>query len=549
MGLLEKFQFLGKGGIRPKPIAAQKPKKGEILLRTEGVCKGFPGIWEHLILDHINFDVKAGEIHALLGENGAGKTVLANILSGFYSLTEGQIYVRGKPVSIKSPSDALKLGIGMVHQEFTCARPLTVAENVALGLRRSNLSFPLKEVERRIKELSERYGLKVDPKAKIEELSAGEQQRVEILKVLFYEPQILILDEPTSVLSEQEAKSLFSVLRRLAKEGHGIVLITHKLDEVLEVSDRVTVLRLGKFVGERKTPKTNRRELVRMMLGGEVKLPKKKPAKKGKVALEIMGLHVLGDRGLPAVKGISLEVKEGEILGIAGIAGNGQRELVEAITGLRRVEKGKVFVFGKDMTNRSPRELIDAGMVHIPEERRRIGIAEPMKVAENLMMKDYREAPFSRRSFLNLSVITKHSEKLVSEYEILVPDLWTTETRILSGGNIQRLILARETWKEPRLIIASHPTYGLDLKAIKHTHALFSRLKEKGTAVLLVSENLEEIFSLSDRIAVIFEGKIVGVMDAAKASVEKIGLMMTGAGRSKKIKKSVSLMQAVLNQF
>jgi len=528
MDLLKKFQFVRKEGKKSKPATARKPRRGEILVRAEGIVKGFPGIWEHLILDHIDFDVRAGEIHALLGENGAGKTVLANILSGFYSLTGGRIYVRGKPVSIRSPSDALNLGIGMVHQEFTCARPLTVAENVALGLRRSNLSFPLKEVERKIKELSERYGLKVDPKAKIEELSAGEQQRVEILKVLFYEPQVLILDEPTSVLSEQEAKSLSSVLRRMAEEGHGIVFITHKLDEVFEVSDRVTVLRLGKFVGQRKTSQTNRRELVRMMLGGEVKLPKKKPAKIGKMALEVRDLHVLGDRGLLAVRGISLEVKEGEIFGIAGIAGNGQRELIEAITGLRRVEKGKVSVFGKDMTNRSPRKLIDAGMVHIPEERRRMGIAEPMKVAENLVIKDYREAPFSRKSFLNLSAITKHSEKLVSEYEILVPDLWTTETRILSGGNIQRLILARETWKEPRLIIASHPTYGLDLKATKHTHALFSRLKEKGAAVLLISENLEEIFSLSDRIAVIFEGKIVGVMDAAKASVERIGLMMAG---------------------
>ena len=524
---MKKLRFLRSK--KPKLIALRKPKPGETLLRAVGIVKGFPGIWEHLILDHVNFDVRAGEVHAMLGENGAGKTVLANVLSGFYSATGGRIYVRGKLVSIKSPSDALKLGIGMIHQEFTLALPLTVAENVALGLSRSNFSFPLREVEEKLKELSERYGLKVDPKAKIEELSAGEQQRVEILKVLYHEPQVLILDEPTSVLTEEEAKSLFKILRRMAKEGRGIVFITHKFDEVFEVSDRVTVLRLGKLVGTRKTSETNKRELVRMMMGGEVKLPKKKPGKVGKVALEVKNLHVPGERGLPAVRGISLKVREGEILGIAGIAGNGQSELIEAITGLRRVEKGKVLIFGKNMTNRSPREILDASVAHIPEERRRVGTAEGMTVAENLIMKDYRRPPFSKRSFLNLSLVTKHSERMVSEYEMLVPDLWITETRILSGGNIQRLILARETWWKPRLIIAFHPTYGLDLKAIKHTHELFSKLKEGGTATLLVSEDLEDVMTLSDRIAVICEGKIVGTMDAAKAKVEKIGLMMAGS--------------------
>ncbi len=515
-----------KGG---KPVVARKPRRGETLVRAERIAKGFPGVWEHLILDRINFDVKAGEVHALLGENGAGKTVLANVLSGFYSLTEGRIYVKGKLASIKSPKDALELGIGMIHQEFTLARPLTVAENVALGLSRSNFSFPLSEVKKKLEELSERYGLKVDPKARIEELSAGEQQRVEILKVLYHEPQVLILDEPTSVLAPPESKSLFKVLRRMAAEGKGVVFIAHKLEEVLEVADRVTVLRLGKLVGTRKISKTNRRELVRMMMGAEISLPKRKPAKAGKIALEVKDLHVLGERGVPAVRGISLTVREGEMLGIAGIAGNGQSELVETITGLRKVAKGKVVIFGKDMTNRSPRDIADRGVAHIPEERRRVGTAEGMTVAENLIMKDYRRSPFSKRSFLKPSFITKHSEKMVSEYNILVPDLWVTETRILSGGNIQRLILARETWWEPRLIVATHPTYGLDLKAIEHTHELFLKLKKRGTAILLVSEDLEEIFHLSDRIAVMFEGKIVGTMDAAKARVEKIGLMMAGA--------------------
>lgn len=265
------------------------------------------------------------------------------------------------------------------------------------------------------------------------------------------------------------------------------------------------------------------------MMGGEISLPKKKPAKVGKKALEVKDLHVFGERGVPAVRGISLLVREGEILGIAGIAGNGQSELVEAITGLREVTKGKVLIFRKDMTNRSPREIMDMGVGHIPEERRRVGTAEGMTVAENFILKDYRRSPFSKKSFLNLPFITQHSKKMISEYDILAPDLWTTETRILSGGNIQRLILARETWWEPRLIVAMHPTYGLDLKAVKHTHELFQNLKKKGTAILLVSEDLEEIFSLSDRIAVIFEGKIVGSMDAAKAKVERIGLMMAGS--------------------
>lgn len=503
-------------------------------MRTEGICKGFPGVWEYLILDNINFEVRAGEIHVLLGENGAGKTVLADIMSGFYFATKGKIYIRGKPVSIKSPKDALKHGVGMVHQEFTCARPLTVAENVALGLRESNFSFPLSKVEERLRELSERYGLKVDPKTKIEDLSAGEQQRVEILKVLFYEPQVIILDEPTSVLTPHESRDLFSVLRKMAKEGHGIVFITHKLEEVFRVSDRVTVLRLGKLVGTKKTSETNRRELTRMMLGRKVSIRlKREPAKSKEAALEVRDLHAFGARGVPALKGVSFKIRKGEIFGLAGVAGNGQRELIEAITGLRKVTKGKVYIFGKDMTNSSPRDILEAGLVHIPEERRRIGVSEPMTVAENLIMKDYRTSPFSNRSFLNRSFITQHAKKLVSEYEILVPDLWQTETRILSGGNIQRLVLARELWRGPRLIVAAHPTYGLDLKAIKHTWELFMKLRGKGAAILLVSEDLDEVMSLSDRIGVIFEGEIMGVMDAAKADREEIGLMMTGSRKER----------------
>lgn len=518
-----------KGSNKPQGTD-RKPKHGEILVKVEGVCKGFPGVWEHLILDHISLDVRAGEVHAVLGENGAGKTVLANIMSGFYSLSEGRICVRGKQVSIKCPKDALKLGIGMVHQEFTLARPLTVAENIALGLSASNFSFPLREVERKLTELSEKYGLKVDPKAKIEDLSAGEQQRVEIIKALYHEPQVLILDEPTSMLTPGEAKELFSILRAMAEAGYGILFITHRLEEVMEVSDRVTVLRLGKLIGTKRTSETNREELAGMMFGGKVALHlERKPVMVGKVALEVKNLHALNERGLPALRGVSFLLREGEILGIAGIAGNGQSELIEAITGLRKVTQGKVIIFGEDMTNCSPKKIAEHSVAHVPEERRRVGVSEPMTVAENLILKDYRSSPFCKWSFLNLSFITQHAEKMVSEYEALVPDLWRTETRILSGGNIQRLILARETWREPRLIVAVHPTYGLDLKAIKHTYGLLLKLREKGTAILLVSEDLEEIMSISDRIAVMFEGNIVGIMDAAGAKVEEIGLMMAGS--------------------
>jgi simple sugar transport system ATP-binding protein len=505
------------------------PRRGEILLRAEKVHKGFPGVWEHLILDDVDFDVRAGEVHVVLGENGAGKTVLANVLSGFYVASRGQIYIRGKLVTLGSPEDALKQGVAMVHQEFTLVRPLTVAENVALGSKKNDLSYPIAEVERKLNELSARYNLKLDPKARVEDLSAGEQQRAEILKVLYHEPDVIILDEPTSVLTPTEAQQLFSILRGLADEGKGVVLITHKLEDVMRNSDRVTVLKLGKLTGTKNTSDTNEQELVRMMIGPEVPaLPKARPKQKGGVALEVSEAHVLGGEGEPAVIGASLNVHEGEILGIAGVSGNGQTELVEAITGLRNVISGKVTIFGRDMTNHSPKEVAMLGVSHIPEERRRTGTAEGLPLMENLMMKDYRLSPFSKAGFLDIPQIREHCEKLVSEFEILTPDLEKTEARILSGGNIQRMILARELWKEPRVVIASHPTYGLDLRAIEHTHRLLLKLREKGSAILLISEDLDEIMALSDRIAVMFNGKIVGIREPGKTTMQEIGLMMAG---------------------
>jgi ABC-type uncharacterized transport system ATPase subunit len=508
-----------------------KLSKGKVLVRTVKVVKGFPGVWEHLILDEVDFDVRSGEVHVILGENGAGKTVLANVLSGFYLASRGQILVRDRPVKLGSPEDALKLGIGMVHQEFTLVRTLTVAENVALGLKTSSLSFPLREVESRLRELSARHHLAIDPKARVETLSVGEQQRAEILKVLFHDPDIIILDEPTSVLTPSEAEQLFVILRGLADEGKGVVLITHKLEDVMHNSDRVTVLKLGRMIGTKNTSETNEQELVRMMIGPEVPvLPKVAGASREKVALDIKELSVLGDKGELALDQVSLTLHEGEIVGIAGVAGNGQTELVEVITGLRKASGGKVIMFGKDVTNRSPREIESLGVSNIPEERRRTGTAEGLCLMENLMMKDYRTSQFSKAGFLNMQRIRDHCQKLVSEFEILTPDLEKTHARILSGGNIQRMILARELWKRPPLVVASHPTYGLDLRAIEHTHRLFLNLREKGSAILLVSEDLDEIMALSDRIAVMFNGKVIGIRESGKTNMQEIGLMMAGVG-------------------
>jgi simple sugar transport system ATP-binding protein len=529
MADLEKYRMQSPPGAQHVHDERPRLVKGEVLLRAEKVVKGFPGVWENLILDEVDFDVKSGEIHVVLGENGAGKTVLANVLSGFYSASRGQIYIRGKPVTINSPEDALRLGVAMVHQEFTLVRPLTVAENVALGLKKNSLSFPIAEVERKLGELSVRHDLKVDPKARVADLSVGEQQRAEILKVLYHDPDVIILDEPTSVLAPTESQQLFSILRGLADEGKGVILITHKLEDVMRSSDRVTVLKLGKLSGTKNTSETNEQELVRMMIGPEVPLlPRVQPSAKGEVAIEVCELRVLGGEGELAVRGASLAVHKGEILGIAGVSGNGQTELVEAIAGLRNVIGGKILIFGQDTTNHSPKEIAMLGVSNIPEDRRRTGTAEGLPLMENLMMKDYRISPFSKAGFLNIPVIKEHCKKLVSEFEILTPDLEKTEARILSGGNIQRMILARELWKDPRLVVASHPTYGLDLRAIEHTHRLLLRLREKGSAILLVSEDLDEIMALSDRIAVMFNGKVVGIKESGKTSAQEIGLMMAG---------------------
>lgn len=505
-------------------------------LALQNITKTFPGVVAN---DRVTLEVRAGEVHALLGENGAGKTTLMNILYGIYQPDAGEILLRGRPVRIHSPRDAITRGIGMVPQHFLLVRRHTVAENIALGLPGASAFFPARRLEHRIVELGERYGLTVDPRARIWELSVSEQQRVEILKALLRGAEILVLDEPTSVLTPQESQGLFKVLRRMKDEGHAVIFITHKLDEVMDVADRVTVLRKGRVVDTLPIERADKRTLARMMVGREVefRLPRATRGPDGDApvadgiperdALVVENLWAHNDRGLPAVRGISFTVRRGEILGVAGVAGNGQREQVEVLTGLRRAARGRVRVLGQDVTNYSARQVFEAGVAHIPEERVRMGIVPTMSVTENLVLKGYRYAPFSRGPLLNPQAISGFARQMIAEYEIAVPGPHTP-ARLLSGGNIQRLILARELSGRPGLIIAAHPTSGLDVSATEQIHTLLLRRREEGAGVLLVSEDLEEILTLSDRIAVIFGGEIMGIVSAAEANRETVGLMMTG---------------------
>ena len=507
---------------------AHTPATTPPMLLMQDIVKSFPGV---LANDHVTFEVRAGEVHALLGENGAGKTTLMNILYGLYRPDSGHIFIRGKEAHIRSPRDAIALSIGMVHQHFKLVYPHTVAENVALGLAGTPFFGPARVVERGLTELSQRYNLPVDPKAKVWQLSAGEQQRVEILKALYRGAEILILDEPTSVLTPQETLELFKVLERMKEEGHAVIFITHKLQEVMEVADRVTVMRQGKVVGTLPVSETDKASLARMMVGREVVFRiAKGECRPGEEALIVEDLHALNDRGLPALRGVSLTVCRGEILGIAGVAGNGQRELVEVLTGLRRAQRGKVWILGRELTNRSPRRIAEAGVAHIPEERIRMGIVPGMSVEDNLILKKHHQPPFCRGPFLQLREVRRFAQRGVEEYEIMTPSP-RTPAKLLSGGNIQKLILARELSGEPGLVIAAHPTYGLDVGATELIRQLLIRQRDAGVGVLLVSEDLEEIITLSDRIAVIFGGEIMGVVPAAVATREEIGLMMAGERR------------------
>ena len=488
--------------------------------------KRFPGV---LASDNVDFEARAGEIHALLGENGAGKTTLMNILYGIYQPDEGEILIGGQNVVIHSPREAIGFGIGMVHQNFRLVQTHSVAENIVLGLS-SNFFYPEKAAKSKIKEFSKKYNLTVDPEARIWQLSAGEQQRVEIIKALYRGANILVLDEPTSMLTPGEVDDLFIVLRRMAEEGNTIIFITHKLDEVMAISDRVTVLRQGHVEASLDTVHTDKKELARLMVGREVFFRiEKKDVPVGENVLRIEDLHTLNDKGLPAIRGVSLEVGSGEIVGIAGVAGNGQRELVEALAGLRPTTRGSIYVGGNEVTNLSPRSIIERGVCYVPGEKL-TGLIPNMSVAENLILKDYRHQRFGSGLFINKRIITGHADDLIAQYGVTAPS-HATPLKLLSGGNIQRVLLARETSGGPALLIAAHPTSGLDVGAIEYIWQLLLAERVRGTAVLLVSEDLEEIFSLSDRIAVLFEGEFMGVIPVSEAKLEDIGLMMAGAHR------------------
>lgn len=510
------------------PPERKEVPRGEEVLEARGIRKIFPGVVAN---DLVDFTVKAGHIHALLGENGAGKTTLVKILYGVYTPDEGSILIDGEPVEIASPEDARDLGIGMVHQHFMLTDPHTVAENVALGLPGGRVLRPEEEIKERIRDFSGIYGLKVDPDARVWQISAGEKQKIEILRALLAGARVIILDEPTSVLTPLETEELFSALRRMAKEGKAIIFITHKLDEVMDLADEVTVLRKGRVVGNLLKRDTNRKQLANLMVGVDVVPSVRGEAAivgAGELVLEVRSLRIKGDRGNEACQGVSFDLRSGEILGLAGVAGNGQRELIEALAGLRQPISGSIRIQGRDVTRAGPREIANLGVAYIPEDRLAVGIVPEMSVSENLILRKYWKPGFSRGVFLDHERLASYAAEMISEYDILTPDAETT-ARKLSGGNIQRLILARETSGDPRLVIASHPTSGLDVKAANEIRARILKAAEGGSSVLLDSEDLEEIFELSDRIAVIVNGQFVGVVPRAEATLEGIGLMMGGA--------------------
>jgi general nucleoside transport system ATP-binding protein len=495
-------------------------------VELRNITKNFPGV---LANDRVQFDVRAGEIHALLGENGAGKSTLMKILYGLYQADDGEILINDEPVKIKSPTDALRQGIGMIHQHFQLVSAFTVAENVALGLRSSRgLMLDLSVVSARLRDLSEQYGLSVNPSALVWQLAVGQQQRVEILKALYRDAALLILDEPTAVLTPQEVDELFVTLRRLAQTEHALIFISHKLHEVMAISDRVTVLRDGRVVGSVRTKDTNTKELARMMVGRDVVTSWDKPlTKSSNVMLRIERLGALDDKGLLAVKNLSLEVRAGEIVGIAGVSGNGQRELAETLVGLRRATGGKVVVSGVDLTNHLPAAIIAAGVAFIPEERLSMGVIRDFTVQENAILETHASPPLAHGVFFDFSSIASHAGQLVREYDVKTPSL-STPVKSLSGGNIQKLILARELSRQPKLLIAAQPTRGVDIGATEYIHRRLIEQRNAGTAILLISEDLDEVLALADRIAVMYEGEIVGIVPP-NTPVDDLGLMMAGA--------------------
>jgi simple sugar transport system ATP-binding protein len=478
--------------------------------------------------NHINFDLEKGEIHILFGENGAGKSTLMKILSGLYKSTSGQIFINGKEIEINSPKDSINNGVGMVYQEFMLIPQLSVAENIILGMNQKHGIFmDIKDASEKILEFASRYKIEIDPYARVGELAVGQQQRVEIVKVLFRGAKILILDEPTSVLTPQEVDKLFSMIRELVKMGHSVIFISHKIDEIKTIGDRITVLRKGKSIGTVSND-ISKNELVKMMLGKEITLEvNKPPAKMGGVVLRLEGIDTFKNNGIKVLKNIFLEIREGEVLGIAGIDGNGQAELAEVIIGLRKVVKGKIILSDFDITNAYPREIIKHRVGYIPGDRHTSGLIFDMDLKENIILKDYNIPPHSKSRFLDWDFIKEHTRKLIRGY-----DIRTTSEEVLaknlSGGNQQKLILARELHQELSLLIALYPTRGLDVGACEFVHKRIIEERSKGLAVLYVSNEIEEIMNISDRIAVICGGEIMGIVRPEEVSIEELGLMMAG---------------------
>lgn len=505
------------------PMASRERVKS---VEMRGIIKRFPGV---LANDQVDFDVFAGEVHALLGENGAGKSTLMKILYGLYAQDEGDVLINGEQIAIHSPTDAIEHGIGMIHQHFMLVDTLTVAENVALGLPSSRGPLTdLNIVSARIQELAKIYGLDVDPNAYIWQLAVGQRQRVEILKALYRGADVLILDEPTAVLTPQEVDEFFVTIRQMVEDGHAIIFISHKLHEVLAISNRVTVLRDGRSVATRETAGCTKADLARMMVGREVKMmPDKSEENLGGILLELQDLHAQSDRGTAGLSGISLQVLAGEIVGLAGVSGNGQRELAEVVAGLRPVTAGKIILEGEDVTGFPPGVLTHKMLAYIPEERMKDGMIQDFSISENVILRDHDKLPFARNGFLQHKSINQYTDELINNFKVKTPSR-DTKAKYLSGGNIQKVVLAREISRQPKVLIAAQPTRGLDIGATEYVHARLLDQREKGIAILLISEDLDEILALSDRIVVIYEGRIMGILPRAEATAEKLGLLMAG---------------------
>jgi general nucleoside transport system ATP-binding protein len=498
-----------------------------VLVAMRGIVKDFPGVRAN---DGIDFDLRAGEVHALLGENGAGKTTLANLLAGLHRPDAGVIEIRGEPVELRSPRQAIDRGIGMVHQHFKLVRRFTGAENLTLGWHSPRGLIRRRPLEREIAKLADSYGIQVRPERPVWQLTVGEQQRVELLKNLYRGADVLVLDEPTAVLAPQEAEALFGTLRRMAAEGRGVVLITHKLDEVLAASDRVTVLRRGRHVATVSTRSTTSSELARLMIGAEpVRAVRGARTAAGRIVFRVVGLEAEDERGVEVLRGIDLDVREGEILGLAGVAGNGQRELAEVLVGLRHARDGRVLFHEREITRWPTRRRLEAGIGYVPEDRLGQGIAPGLSVADNLVARSYRDESLGGRFVLSPGRARRAAEELISRFDIRGAGL-DAPAATLSGGNLQKLVLARELSADPALLVASQPTRGLDVGAAETVRRLLLEQREAGRSLLLVSEDLDELLSLSDRIAVIHAGRINGVFSAPDFDVHDIGLRMAGQG-------------------